>query len=75
MLMVNAEEYAIFPINGEPNITDNHCGIQQHWSKVLMLHHIINNRGEIKYLSDIITPVHPISMEYDAIKRTLGGKC
>ena len=31
MMTVNPEEYAKLPINGETDITDNHCGIQQHW--------------------------------------------
>ena len=39
-----------------------------------MLHHILNNRGEIKDLSEIITPVHPLRMEYETIKRMLGKK-
>ena len=29
ILIVNSEEYATFPINGEPDLTANHCGIRQ----------------------------------------------
>ena len=48
ILLVSPEEYTTFQINGKPDITDNHCGIQQHWSKELMLHHMVNDKGDIK---------------------------
>ena len=64
ILSVNPEEYAAFPVNGEPDHTFKHCSIQQTWSRGLMLHHVLNKNGEIKEHYDVITPVRPILMEY-----------
>ena len=50
ILMVYPEEYASFPINEKPDITNNHFGIQQPWSKGMILHHIIK-LGEILRIS------------------------
>ena len=44
ILSVSPEEYATFPINREPGLTDNYCGTQQQWSKGLMLYQILNKR-------------------------------
>ena len=47
------EEYATFSMNGEPDLTRIHTGIQQDWSKNVMLYQVLNDNGEVKSFEDL----------------------
>ena len=71
---LNPEETLTIPINKEPDLTSNSTGIQQDWSKDLMLHQVLNNEGGLCTLDNLTTPKRPIKMEYDAFERTISRK-
>ena len=71
ILVVQPNEYATFPINGEPDLTINHCGLQQMWSAGLVLHHVLDDRGNIKYFNNFGATVCPLEMENDAMVKAI----
>ena len=74
ILNVFPEEYATFPLNGELDRTRNHTGIQQSWSKTVMLYQVLNSNDELKSFEDLNLVNGPIKMEYEAIKVVVGKK-
>ena len=68
ILIMNPEDYSAFPINGEPDLTYNHCSIQQTFSRGLMVHQVLDKDSEMKKRDDLTTPVRPMLMEYNAMR-------
>ena len=69
------------PINGEPDLMRNHRGVQHKWSTGLMLYQILDDRGNIRDLKDIIVTILPLKVDYlkifckdNFIKLLLGTK-
>ena len=71
---IHPEECTSFPINGKPDLTINHCGVQQICSAGLKLYQILTDRGYIKDLNDIIVTVRPLKMEYDVMAKAIWKK-
>ena len=74
MLMVKPEEYITFLINGKPDLASNHTGIQQGWSRNLILHKVLNNSGKLKEFEELTIVHGPLRMEYNALKAAVGEK-
>ena len=62
------------PINGEPDLMRNHRGVQHKWSTGLMLYQILDDRGNIRDLKDIIITVRSLKMECDAMVKAVWKK-
>ena len=62
-IMLHFPFYATFPIYGEPNMTDNLCGIKQFLSTGLIIHPLLNWKRNINSVCEIISSVHPQAWE------------
>ena len=62
--MVRPEEYITFPINEEPDLASNHTGIEEGWSRNLMLHNILDNSGNLKEFKELTVVHGPLRMVY-----------
>ena len=74
IITVYPEEYVTFPIKGEPDITKSNTGIQQNWSKRVMLYEVLDCNGDLKCFKDLYLVNGPIKMEYAAMKAAIERK-
>ena len=74
IFILQPEEYVAFPINGEPDITNNHCRIQQAWPQGSMLYQILDKKGIIRGCNHIIVPVKTLQLEYNAMMIAISKK-
>ena len=63
-----------FPNQWELDITKNYKGIQQDWSKNIMLYQVLDCNGDLKSFENLSLMNGPVKMEYDAMKATIGKK-
>ena len=47
MVALSPEEYLIFHVNGEPDLTHDYTGLNQCWSTTLMVFQILYNQGSL----------------------------
>ena len=74
MINMYLEEFLNIPINKKTDITSNFTGIQQGWSKGLIVYQILDNEGNLQRYENLNTTKKPLKMEYGALQSNIRKK-